>query len=105
MLFIRGSSGLENLVVQTEDDYVDKAVELASNVSSLASLRLSLREKMLKSYLCDGPNFVKGLEENYRQLWHRYCDGDISSETKRRNQQRMRPMLQAARPAQLAIWQ
>jgi len=73
--------GLDNLVVKTEDDYVEKAVELASNVPSLASLRLGLREKMLKSYLCDGPNFVKGIEENYRRLWHRYCDGGISLET------------------------
>lgn len=82
ILLILGSAGLENLVVKTEDDYVDKAVELASNVSSLASLRLGLREKMLKSYLCDGPKFVKGLEEKYRQLWHRYCDGgDIPVET------------------------
>lgn len=67
--------GLQNLVVKTEDDYVDKAVELASNTLSLASLRLGLREKMLKSHLCNGPNFVKGLEEKYRQLWYRYCDG------------------------------
>ena len=75
MLSILGFAGLENLVVKTEDDYIDKAVELASNVPSLASLRLGLREKMLKSYLCDGPKFVKGLEQNYRQLWYRYCDG------------------------------
>jgi protein O-GlcNAc transferase len=74
-LLILGSAGLGNLVVKTEDEYVDKAVELASDVPFLASLRLGLREKMLKSYLCDGPKFVKGLEEKYRQLWHRYCDG------------------------------
>jgi len=75
---------LEDLVVKTEDDYVDKAVELASNVASLAVLRSGLREKMLNSYLCDGPNFVKGLEKRYRQLWHRYCDGDIPSETRKK---------------------
>lgn len=77
-------AGLEDLVVKTEDDYVDKAVEVASNVPSLASLRSGLREKMLNSYLCDGPNFVKGIEEQYRQLWHRYCDGDIPSETRKK---------------------
>lgn len=79
-------AGLENLVVKTEDDYIDKAVELASDVPSLATLRSGLREKMLNSYLCDGPNFVKGLEEKYRQLWHRYCDGDIPSETRKKAQ-------------------
>jgi predicted O-linked N-acetylglucosamine transferase (SPINDLY family) len=78
--------GLDNLVVKTEDDYIDKAVELASNVNSLATLRLSLREEMLKSYLCDGPNFVRGLEENYRQLWYRYCDGDVPLEAEKNNE-------------------
>lgn len=76
--------GLENLVVKTEDEYVDKAIELASNVSSLASLRNGLRERMLSSYLCDGPKFVKGLEEKYLHLWHRYCDGDVPYETRKK---------------------
>lgn len=75
---------MENLVVRTEDDYVDKAVQLASNTSSLAALRNGLREKMLKSYLCDGPKFVRGLEDTYRQLWHRYCDGDVPYETRKK---------------------
>lgn len=86
MLFNLGSAGLENLVVKTEDEYIDKAIELASNVNSLASLRQGLREKMLKSYLCDGPNFVRGLEENYRQLWYRYCDGDVPLEAEKNNE-------------------
>lgn len=67
-------------MVRTEDDYVNKAMELASDIPSLASLRMSLRERMLKSHLCDGPNFVRGLEENYRTLWLQYCDGVSPSE-------------------------
>ena len=73
------STGLEKLVVNTEDDYVNKAMELASDIPLLANLRMGLRERMLKSHLCDGPNFVRGLEENYRTLWLRYCDGGIPS--------------------------
>eukprot|EP00252_Welwitschia_mirabilis_P017638 TRINITY_DN3902_c0_g1_i1.p1 TRINITY_DN3902_c0_g1~~TRINITY_DN3902_c0_g1_i1.p1 ORF type:complete len:781 (+),score=128.19 TRINITY_DN3902_c0_g1_i1:254-2344(+) len=68
--------GLSNLIGQTEDEYVSKALELASDVPALQSLRMGLRERMLKSRLCDGPNFVQGLETTYRQLWHRYCKGD-----------------------------
>ena len=75
---------MERLVVKTEEDYIDKALELASDIPSLASLRMGLRERMLKSHLCDGPNFVRGLEESYRKLWHRYCDGDVPSETRKK---------------------
>lgn len=74
---------MDDLVVKNEDDYVDRAVELAADVSALASLRSGLREKMLNAHLCDGPNFVKGLEEQYRHLWYRYCEGDVPSETRK----------------------
>lgn len=68
--------GLPHLIAKTEDDYVRIAVKLASNVSSLSELRISLRELMLKSPLCDGLKFMKQLESSYRSMWHRYCRGD-----------------------------
>lgn len=71
--------GLTNLIAQTEDEYVSKALELASNIPLLSSLRMCLRERMLKSKISDGHNFVHGLESTYRKLWHRYCEGDVPS--------------------------
>ncbi|GLJ55467.1 hypothetical protein SUGI_1191050 [Cryptomeria japonica] len=71
--------GLERLIAQNEDEYINKALELASDISSLSSLRISLRDQMLRSQLCDGANFVQGLESKYRYLWQRYCEGDIPS--------------------------
>lgn len=68
--------GLAHLVAKTEDEYVQMAVKQASNVSSLSELRMSLRELMLKSPLCDGLKFTKQLESSYRTMWHRYCRGD-----------------------------
>jgi hypothetical protein len=70
---------LTNLVAQTEDEYVGKALELASDIPLLSSLRMCLRERMLKSKISDGHNFVHGLESTYRKLWHRYCEGDVPS--------------------------
>ncbi|KAG0497293.1 hypothetical protein HPP92_001984 [Vanilla planifolia] len=69
--------GLAHLVAKTEDEYVQMAVKLASNVSTLSELRMSLRDLMLKSPLCDGPKFTKQLESLYRKMWHRYCQGDV----------------------------
>lgn len=77
-------SGLEKLIAQTEDEYVTKAVDLASDIPMLNTLRLGLRDGMLKSHLCNGPKFVRGLESTYRTLWHRYCNGDVPSELRRK---------------------
>ncbi|PKA66821.1 putative UDP-N-acetylglucosamine--peptide N-acetylglucosaminyltransferase SPINDLY [Apostasia shenzhenica] len=68
--------GLPYLIAKTEDEYVQRAVKLASDVSTLSELRISLRELMLKSPLCDGPNFTRKLESTYRSMWRRYCLGD-----------------------------
>ncbi|KAG6549294.1 hypothetical protein Mapa_009280 [Marchantia paleacea] len=76
--------GLGRLVAKTEDEYVSKSIDLASDSNMLNTLRLGLRERMLKSHLCDGPNFVRGLETTYRTLWHRYCEGDVPSEARRK---------------------
>lgn len=64
------------MVAKTEDEYVRLAVDLASDISALEELRMSLREVMIKSPVCDGESFTRGLESAYRTMWHRYCDGD-----------------------------
>ena len=72
-------TGLEKLIAKTEDEYVSKALDLASDITALANMRNNLRECMLKSYLCDGSTAVQNLEGVYRSLWHRYCNGDMPS--------------------------
>ncbi|GJN04272.1 hypothetical protein PR202_ga21805 [Eleusine coracana subsp. coracana] len=71
--------GLGRLVAKTEDEYVRLALELASDVTALQELRMSLRELMMKSPVCDGEKFTRGLEAAYRKMWLRYCDGDMQS--------------------------
>lgn len=71
--------GLGHLIAKNEDEYVKLALDLASDVTALSNLRTSLRERMSKSPVCDGPNFTVGLESTYRSMWHRYCKGDIPS--------------------------
>lgn len=52
---------------------------MASDVTALANLRMTLRDLMIKSPLCDGETFTLGLEQVYRDIWHRYCKGDVPS--------------------------
>ncbi|KAL5710544.1 hypothetical protein ACHQM5_021092 [Ranunculus cassubicifolius] len=72
--------GLGQLVAKTEDEYIQSAVKLASDITELSKLRLSLRNLMLSSPVCDGRNFILGLESVYRNMWHRYCRGDVPSQ-------------------------
>ncbi|CAI0391285.1 unnamed protein product [Linum tenue] len=71
--------GLEHLVAKNEDEYVQMALQLASDVDALSSLRMRLRDLMSKSPVCDGANFTLGLESAYRDMWRRYCMGDVPS--------------------------
>ncbi|CAA0837831.1 Probable UDP-N-acetylglucosamine--peptide N-acetylglucosaminyltransferase SPINDLY [Striga hermonthica] len=71
--------GLSNLVAKNEDEYVQMAVQLASDLNALSSLRMRLRDLMLKSPLCDGSKFTRGLESAFRNMWRRYCKDDVPS--------------------------
>ncbi|XWS56025.1 hypothetical protein CRYUN_Cryun09bG0050900 [Craigia yunnanensis] len=71
--------GLGHLIAKNEDEYVQLALQLASDVTALQNLRMSLRDLMSKSPVCDGQNFTSGLEATYRNMWHRYCNGDVPS--------------------------
>ena len=59
----------EGWVADSEDQYVQLAVEAAADVGSLAALRADLRPHILTSPLCDAPSFTVQLEEVYRRLW------------------------------------
>lgn len=67
------------MIAKNEDEYVNLALKLASDISALQNLRMSLRELMSKSPLCNGSNFIRGLELTYRHMWRRYCKGDVPS--------------------------
>ncbi|RAL44614.1 hypothetical protein DM860_003373 [Cuscuta australis] len=71
--------GCKNLVAKNEDEYVELAIQLATDLTALSKLRMSLRNRMLKSPLCDGSKFTLNLEESYRSMWARYCKGDVPS--------------------------
>ncbi|GMJ13925.1 SPINDLY [Hibiscus trionum] len=71
--------GLGHLIAKNEDEYVKSALQLASDITALQNFRLSLRDLMSKSPVCDGQNFISGLEAAYRSMWHRYCKGDVPS--------------------------
>ncbi len=60
-------------VADTEQDYIDKAVQLAQDTAYLSQLRKNLREKLKKSPLMDEIGFARAVEDAYRQMWRRWC--------------------------------
>ncbi len=61
--------GLEDLIVHSQEDYIDKAVSLARDPDHRAVLRTKLREKMAASPLCDGKGLADAMENAYLRIW------------------------------------
>lgn len=68
------SLGLTNCVAETHEDYVSRAGALAEDLPSLVELRKTLRSRMQKSPLCNGPAFAGKMEQAYRAMWNTWCD-------------------------------
>ena len=68
------SVGLDDLIANNVEEYVDIAMRLAHDRSRLMHLRNSLRAQMGASLLCDGPRFARKIETAYRSMWRLWCD-------------------------------
>ena len=64
---------LPELVARTPEDYVQLAVELASDVPRLETVRGVLREHVAQSTLCDVQGYREALGTAYREAWRRWC--------------------------------
>jgi protein O-GlcNAc transferase len=65
--------GLEELIANSSEEYLQIAVELAGDQGKLSSLRAGLRERMRQSPLMDGKIFAGDVESAYRQIWRKWC--------------------------------
>lgn len=64
---------LPELVADSPDAYVKAATNLALDGPRLATLRQSLRQRLLGSPLCDAPAHTRRLEVAIRGAWQRWC--------------------------------
>lgn len=70
---ILGAVGLEELVAESDDQYLAVAAGLARDRARLRALQSGLRGRMRGSPLLDAPRFMRNLERAYRDLWRRAC--------------------------------
>jgi len=74
-----GSSILTGLghpewIANTEEEYINKVVKLASDLPALAELRAGLRPKMAASPLMDEQGFARKVEAAYQQMFIKWCE-------------------------------
>ena len=62
-------AGHPEWIARTEEDYIDKAVALATDVPRLAAMRAGLRAEVQASPLMDEPGFARKVEAAYREMF------------------------------------
>ena len=77
---IANNAGLGNWVASDTEDYVDKAVEFASNLDQLALLRSSLRNCVLDSPLFDSPRFAKNFGDTLSKMWSLHLEKIVGNQ-------------------------
>lgn len=69
--------GLDDLVATSPGQYVEIAAGLASDHARLSELRHTLRDRMIRSAICDGPRVTHYFERTLRAVWRKWCrDGN-----------------------------
>ena len=63
------AAGLAEWVANSKEEYVAKAIALASDLPKLAALRAGLRSQVLASPLFDAPRFARHFEDALWGMW------------------------------------
>jgi protein O-GlcNAc transferase len=74
--------GLGDWIAESPEDYVEKGIAFASDLPMLSALRSGLRQRFVKSPVCDAPKFAQNLETAFRGMWKKWCDTPSSSQRK-----------------------
>jgi predicted O-linked N-acetylglucosamine transferase (SPINDLY family) len=64
--------GLPDLICNSQEEYEALAIELAGNSEKLIALKQKIASNKLTMPLFDTPQFTKGLERVYVQMYERY---------------------------------
>jgi predicted O-linked N-acetylglucosamine transferase (SPINDLY family) len=67
--------GLPELIAETPEQYVQIAVQLATDLKRLAAMRSGLRRRMETSPLMDGRTYAADVEAAFRSMWQTWCGG------------------------------
>ena len=61
-------------ITHSKEEYIEKAIQLAYDQALLVQIKQTLRETVRNSPLCDGRNYIKQVEKQYRNIWQQWCN-------------------------------
>ena len=79
------NADVSELIARNSMEYVKKAVQLGKRKELIAGYHAGLREHMLKSPLMDSRQYMKEIEQCYRDAWKIYCETPQRKRTRRFN--------------------
>jgi predicted O-linked N-acetylglucosamine transferase (SPINDLY family) len=65
--------GLDELVGNSTEEYIDIAIKLANDPVRLSHLHQTIAPTFCNSIMVNNPTITRDIEEQYTQLWERYC--------------------------------
>ena len=69
--------GFKNLIAESEEDYISKAVSLNLDRANLSKMRLSMRQLAMKSPLFDTHSFGEDFSNLIKNVWKKYLNKKI----------------------------
>ena len=72
------SVGLQEFIAESPEDYIHKAIHLASNLERLQQLRVTLRERMQGAPLTNARLITQSIESAYRTIWTHWCQQSVT---------------------------
>jgi protein O-GlcNAc transferase len=76
---VLNNAGLPELIAENETAYVDLAVQLATDISRLRTIRHNLRQRIGSSRTADYAAFARDIEAAYRGMWQAWCANQIAT--------------------------
>jgi predicted O-linked N-acetylglucosamine transferase (SPINDLY family) len=76
---ILGHVGLNAFLATSEQDFVQKGHDLASDLDALSTVRVSLRERFLRSSMGQPAVVAAGLESALRAMWLTWCNRQVNN--------------------------
>jgi protein O-GlcNAc transferase len=73
------AAGLGDWIAHSQAEFVALALQKASDISALAALRASLRQRLASSALMASERFAKALSEAFWAMWQKYRRSDSKS--------------------------
>lgn len=70
---------LTDWIASDEADFVTRSIRLSSDITSLTSLRASMRDRLRASIILDKGAFTRSLENLYRQAWIGWCEQRLAA--------------------------